>query len=53
MARPLARLSEAIRRKRRNAEALIVHRTPAHGEKLGTVIPGVRAVGVEQFLSES
>ena len=51
MARPLTRLRAAM--KRRKTEAFIVHRTPSHGEKLGTVVPSVRALGVEEFLAGS
>jgi predicted AAA+ superfamily ATPase len=51
MTRPLTALKLAIKKK--NVEALIVHRAPAHGERLRTVVPGVGTLSVEEFLSES
>ncbi len=49
MAVPLQRLARAM--KHRSPESIIVHRVPAGGRPFATVAPGVKAVGVEQFLA--
>jgi hypothetical protein len=48
IARSLLRLAGAIRGKQ--VEAVLVHRAPRSGPKLGVLAPGITALSVEDFL---
>jgi hypothetical protein len=47
-ARPLVRLAAAMRGKQ--VEAMVVHRAPRSGPKMGVLAPGITALSVEEFL---
>jgi hypothetical protein len=49
LALPLLGLRKSIKGK--TVDSVVVHRTPKTGEKLKTLAPGVKALGVEEFLT--